>query len=360
MPTNQNTIKFSVSPTLEFACALYIMANGRNCLSLSKEIGFEPDQLLIDIGEAGAKIFSRHMQKELSFFMGQEHSGMASTNPLNALPFLAALENPVIEDISELIKYLESSDEGYLPFLMAKNAMGLKSRKEYKLEMLEDYISLLSPEEESFREKLQECLQNFMEMRIRFCLLLRQFYENVYKPFEADINRAVKAKVAYYEQQFAREPSAFTNDYFRIDLNTCEKKPAVYLSLFLQIGSMRFQQGDSSDVIIMGINSDKRFGHEVVKNHLISFYKLLSDAKRFQLMELISESPRYVNELSELLDLAPSTVSHHLSYFVRAGIVVPKRDEHKLYYALDHTKVRILFERSIKMFTNKMFTRSDF
>ena len=127
--------------------------------------------------------------------------------------------------------------------------------------------------------------------------------------------------------------------------------PVVYLSLFLQIGSMCLPQADGSDVIILGIHSDKRFGHEVVKNRLISFYKLLSDAKRFQLLELISESPRYVNELAEMLELAPSTVSHHLSYFTRTGIVVPRRDEHKLYYALDNTKVRELFDRSIKMFS---------
>lgn len=351
MPTKQNTIKFSLSSTIEFACALYILANGRNCISLSKEIGVEPDQLLIDIGKAGAKVFSRHMQKELSLFMCQEHSGMAGTNPLSALPFLAALENTGIEDITELIKCLENSDDEYLLFLITKSATGLKSRKDYKPEMLENYILLLSPEEESLREKLQECIQNPMEMRIRFCLLLRQFYENVYKPFEADINRTGKAKLAYYEQQFATDPSTFANDYFRIDLNACENMPVVYLSLFLQVGSMHFPQTDGSDVIILGIHSDKRFSKEVVKNRLISFYKLLSDAKRFQLLELISESPRYVNEMAELLELAPSTVSHHLSYFMRAGIVVPRRDEHKIYYALDNTKVRELFDRSIKMFT---------
>lgn len=353
MSATKNNIKFSISPALEFACALYILANGRNCLSLSKEIGFKPDQLLINMGEAGAKVFTRHMQKEISFFMEQDACGLSGTNPLNALPFFAVLENPAIENIAELIKHLESSDDEYLSFLIAKSAIGLKSFQEYKPELLENYISLLSPEEESFREKLHECLHNPMEMRVRFCLLLRQFYENVYKPFEADINYAIKAKVAYYEQQFDRDPAAFANDYFRINLSNCEKLPVVYLSLFLQVGSLLFKRKDEPDVIILGIHSDKRFGYEVVKNRLISFYKLLSDEKRFQLLEFISDSPKYVNELAELLDLAPSTVSHHLGYFIRSGIVLASRDEHRLYYSLDHKKVYELFERSVKMFVKE-------
>lgn len=350
MPANHNIIKFSLSPALEFACALYILANGRNCLSLSKEIGVEPDQLLLDMGDSGAKVFSRYMQKELSFFMELDTCSLSGTNPLNALPFLAALDNPDIESISELIKHIECSGDEYLLFLIAKSAIGLKSYKEYKPELLENYISLLAPQEESLREKLLECLHNPMEMRFRFCLLLKQFYENVYKPFEADINHAIEARVAYYEQQFARDPAAFANDYFRIDINSSEKKPVLYLSLFLQVGSLLFKRKDEPDVIILGIHSDKRFGQEVMKNRLISFYKLLSDEKRFQLLELISDSPKYVNELAELLDLAPSTVSHHLSYFIRSDIVLAKRDEHRLYYSLDHKKVRELFNRSIKIF----------
>ncbi len=354
MLTEQNTIKFSVSTTLEYACSLYILANGRNCLSLSKEIGVTPDQILINMGEVGSKVFTRHMQNELAFFMEQDTYSLSGTNPLNALPFLAALENPAIEGIAELIKHLESSDEQYLPFLITKSAIGTKCSKEYVPELLENYISHLSPEEENLREKLRECLKNPLEMQARFCLLLRQFYENVYKPFEADINNTIEAKVAYYEQQFDTDPAAFANDYFRINLSNCEKKPAVYLSLFMQVGSLLFRSKDGSDVIILGIHSDKRFGREVMKNRLVSFYKLLSDEKRFQLLELISDSPKYVNELAELLDLAPSTVSHHLGYFIRSGIVLAARDEHRLYYSLDHKKVRELFEKSIKLFIKEL------
>ena len=130
MPANHNIIKFSLSPALEFACALYILANGRNCLSLSKEIGVEPDQLLLDMGDSGAKVFSRYMQKELSFFMELDTCSLSGTNPLNALPFLAALDNPDIESISELIKHIECSGDEYLLFLIAKSAIGLKSYKD--------------------------------------------------------------------------------------------------------------------------------------------------------------------------------------------------------------------------------------
>ena len=350
MNTVNNEISFFIKPTLEFASALYILANNRKHLSLSKELGYEPDRLLFDMGEAGSKLFSKHMQKELYFFMYHDAPSMPGITPINALPFLAALDNPGIEGILQLIKHLESTSDDYFIYLMAKSALGLESQAAFKPENLTEYINNLPPEDEAFSVKLQECLQNPVETRVRFCLLLRQFYDNVYKPFEIDILNAIEAKTSYYEHLLAANPPAFVSDYFKIDLKTYKKRLDIYMSLFFQIGLLHLPWGDKLDVIILGIHSDKRFGYEVIKNRLINFYKLLSDEKRFQLLELISESPRYVNELAELLSLAPSTVSHHLGYFMRAGIVTPSRDEHKLYYALDSKKINELFERSIKMF----------
>ncbi len=347
---NKNDIVFIRKPTLDFAAAMYILANGDKNLALSKELGVEPDQLLIKMGENGAKVFSTHMQEELHFFMDYDACSISGITPVNAILFTAALEHPEIEDVPDLVKHLENQAEDYFIYLMAKNALGLHSQEEFMPDALAGYIENLPPEDSSFGSKLRECLQNPLEIKIRFCLLIRQFYTLVYQPFESEIHAVVEACRPYYEHLLDTDFSGFVSDYFGIDTGNYNKKLDIYLSLFFQVGLLMLHWDDGRDVAILGIHANRRFGYEVTKKLLGNFYKLLADEKRFQLLELLADRPKYVNELAELLKLAPSTVSHHLSYFIRTGIVTPSRDEHKLYYALDRKKIRELFERSIKMF----------
>lgn len=343
-------IRILTSPTLEFSSALYILGNNRKNLSLSKEIAFEPDKLLFEMGETAAKLLSKHMQREIYYFMLQDACSMTGMTPLNALPFVAALDNPDINDVPQLIRLLEDNSEQYITYLLAKSAFGSEKDADPNQGIFDDYIHQLPPEEEAFREKLKECAGNPLEVKARLCLVMRQFYELVYKSFEDRIKSIVEAKKPCYQSQFSADPATFINDYLKIDMENYNKKLDIYLSLFFQIGLEFLPSDNGMDTVMLGIHSDKRFGIEVTRNRLKNFYKLLADEKRFKLLELLSQSPKYVNELAELLNLSPPTVSHHLNFFIRAGIVKPSRDEHKLYYVLDHKKVQEYFKRSIKFF----------
>lgn len=335
-------VRFIINPSFELAAAMYVFSNADKNQSLSKEMKVVPDEMLFKIGQAGEKVFSKFMQKELHFFMDQDTLNFAFTNPLNSLPFRLAMENKDERSIEEFLKRVEETE----PDVFVKM---LRS---------DEPVFNLQLEETNLREKLDECLKNPIETKARLILLLRLFYEKVFKPYEGELKVIIAATVEKYEMKYKRNPGEFVKDFFRTELSDASLQDRViyiHLSFFMQMGILRFLNNNSHrpGFVIMGIHADRLFGKQVMKARLKSFYKLLSDDKRFEILELISEKPRYVNELADLLSIAPSTVSHHMNYFLRASLVKPERDEHKLYYAFDKEKFYEMLDRTKKFITGE-------
>jgi DNA-binding MarR family transcriptional regulator len=74
----------------------------------------------------------------------------------------------------------------------------------------------------------------------------------------------------------------------------------------------------------------------------ISIMKALADQSRLTIMNALTERPHYVEELSERLDLAVSTVSFHLKKLEKAGLVSKKKEQ---YYVMFHSNHAILDTR---------------
>jgi hypothetical protein len=74
---------------------------------------------------------------------------------------------------------------------------------------------------------------------------------------------------------------------------------------------------------------------EMVPNpRWLALFKALADPQRLKIVGLLAQEPRSVEELAELLELRPSTVSHHLKRLSRARLVEAKADGHYSIYAL--------------------------
>jgi predicted transcriptional regulator len=70
-------------------------------------------------------------------------------------------------------------------------------------------------------------------------------------------------------------------------------------------------------------------------SELLSFFKALADASRLQIVGLLARKPYTVEELAALLELRPSTVSHHVAKLVASGLVTGRPDGHYHVYTLD-------------------------
>jgi len=65
----------------------------------------------------------------------------------------------------------------------------------------------------------------------------------------------------------------------------------------------------------------------------------LADPKRVMILYLLSHRPRNVSELTEVLDVPQSTISHHLKVLRDRGLVQTERDGTAIYYSLADPRI---------------------
>jgi len=85
-----------------------------------------------------------------------------------------------------------------------------------------------------------------------------------------------------------------------------------------------------------------------MSEELITFFKALADSNRLKIVGLLADKPYSVEELAALLNLKPSTVSHHLSRLTKAGLVSMTSESYYSVYQLDRS---MLEEKSRNLFS---------
>jgi predicted transcriptional regulator len=70
-------------------------------------------------------------------------------------------------------------------------------------------------------------------------------------------------------------------------------------------------------------------------NELLQFFKALADANRLKIVGLLSQKGFTVEQLAAMLELRPSTVSHHLSRLARASLVSARAEGYYSVYELE-------------------------
>lgn len=72
---------------------------------------------------------------------------------------------------------------------------------------------------------------------------------------------------------------------------------------------------------------------------LLAFFKALADANRLKIVGLLARQVYTVEQLAAILDLRPSTVSHHLSKLAEAGLVSARAESYYNVYRLENEAV---------------------
>ena len=85
-----------------------------------------------------------------------------------------------------------------------------------------------------------------------------------------------------------------------------------------------------------------------MSEELLTFFKALADSNRLKIVGLLAEKSYSVEELAELLQLKPSTISHHLSRLSEAGLVQSHSESYYNVYQLDQS---VLEEKARRMFS---------
>lgn len=82
-------------------------------------------------------------------------------------------------------------------------------------------------------------------------------------------------------------------------------------------------------------------------HELAEFYKIFGDSNRLKILMLLLEGELCVNELSEILKLSHSAVSHQLRILRQTRLVKYRKDGKKSIYSLDDEHVALILKMGL-------------
>ncbi|MDT8305848.1 MAG: metalloregulator ArsR/SmtB family transcription factor [Anaerolineae bacterium] len=86
---------------------------------------------------------------------------------------------------------------------------------------------------------------------------------------------------------------------------------------------------------------------EDLLEEMVETFKALSDPTRAQIIFLLTKREYSVNELSELVPVSASGVSHHLAKLRAIRLVNARRDGNQIFYSIDDAHVGALFREAL-------------
>jgi predicted transcriptional regulator len=90
---------------------------------------------------------------------------------------------------------------------------------------------------------------------------------------------------------------------------------------------------------------------EKTLEELLDFFKALSDANRLKIVGLLAQGPASGEELAEILQLHPSTISHHLGRLSKTGLVSARAEGYYSIYQLETKILQSMAQRLLEQDT---------
>jgi predicted transcriptional regulator len=80
-------------------------------------------------------------------------------------------------------------------------------------------------------------------------------------------------------------------------------------------------------------------------DELLAFFKALADATRLKIVGLLAQEPLTVEQLAAMLDVWPSTASHHLARLAEIGLVSARAEGYYSIYSLNTAALEQMAQR---------------
>lgn len=125
---------------------------------------------------------------------------------------------------------------------------------------------------------------------------------------------------------------------------------------------MTGQNGDDicrSQVIHEDVVQDvlEKMSDEAILNELADFFRVFGDSTRIRILDGLLYAEMCVCDLSALLNMNQSAVSHQLRVLKQANLVKNRRDGKVIYYSLRDNHVRTIFRQGFNHLREKIPVR---
>lgn len=352
--------KFDVNQAIEFQNVLVALYGQNNFYKFLEDDKIKFDSLVDKYIEKMKKKLTLYMEWELNYFFNMGEFTLYSIGRMIYMKYI--VNHSPIKKVEELIRIIQNSDSIIFAkaiFLchMYINKSRINFKKiEKEVNSISEMIEIVKNTRYQFevtKEKIIECLENLDETKQRYCLLLNNIYQKVYRTYEEDILKLVLKKKTEYEARFIRNPEQFCKDCFNTELEVFGDKVCIHISFFWNIGYEYWPKRFGQEVIILGVNSHLNDITVPQKEKIFIFMKTISDKSRLEIIYLLSERPYYVNELAEKLNFSTATISYHLSKLHEIKIVDFKRRDQRFYYFLLDKQLKNLFNEASQLFVKE-------
>lgn len=84
---------------------------------------------------------------------------------------------------------------------------------------------------------------------------------------------------------------------------------------------------------------------------LSEFYKMFSDSTRLRILDVLLNKPLCVNEISEILEVSQSAVSHQLKILRLSNLVKTEKIGKNVYYSISDDHIKIILKYGLEHLT---------
>lgn len=87
---------------------------------------------------------------------------------------------------------------------------------------------------------------------------------------------------------------------------------------------------------------------------LSEFYKIFGDQTRLRILDALLNKPLCVNEISELLDMTQSAISHQLKNLRTSNLVKAEKIGKNVYYSISDEHIKIILKYGLEHISEVM------
>lgn len=81
---------------------------------------------------------------------------------------------------------------------------------------------------------------------------------------------------------------------------------------------------------------------------LSEFYKIFGDTTRLRILDALLNKPMCVNEISELLNVSQSAISHQLKNLRSSNLVKTEKVGKNIYYSISDDHIKIILKYGVE------------
>ena len=186
---------------------------------------------------------------------------------------------------------------------------------------------------------------------------LKRLKENIIAPTELFMKKIYQPNKQKYDEILSlhqKDYDTLGDEFYKKRISyIAHIKPSEIKSIYLNIIASTGLIFDTDSGLLIYSHDMSTIDEAGMKDfEYLEFIKAISDKRRIKIVKALNKDSLCNNDLAELLDLTPATISYHISKLVREKIINVKKGEYnKIMYSIDEEQLKKRFKDASEYLT---------